>query len=391
MGTGPRLQLLGLARQDDARAVERAFADWALAVDLGERLRVMRTAQIEDGEVFALLTRNPGLDSPVQLDLRAIEADQVATPDPVRLAPNAIDGIVFDAWGNPVEYHVLRRHPGDSGGLNRDFDRIPAVDVLHLFRPDRPGQRRGIPELTPAIPLFAQLRRYTLAVLAAAETAADFAGILYTDAPAGGEADPVEPMDTVELQKRVLTTMPCGWKLGQVHAEQPTTTFPDFVHQILAEILRCLLMPYTIGVGDSSSSNFSSAKLDTHVWIKAITVDQARLRSRVLDPLFKAWIREAILIEGFLPQRLRTTGVDWSHQWFWDGFEHIDPLKEANAQAIRLANQTSTLADEYARRGQDWEAQVRQRAREKALLTELGLTSAEAQPATQPEEEPVDA
>ncbi len=62
--------------------------------------------------------------------------------------------------------------------------------MIHYFRADRPGQSRGIPEITPALPLFAQLRRYTLAVLAAAETAADFAAVLYTDAPANGEADP---------------------------------------------------------------------------------------------------------------------------------------------------------------------------------------------------------
>ena len=47
-------------------------------------------------------------------------------------------------------------------------------------------------EITLALPLFAQLRRYTLAVLGAAETAADFAGILYTDSPANGEADAIE-------------------------------------------------------------------------------------------------------------------------------------------------------------------------------------------------------
>ena len=46
-----------------------------------------------------------------------------------------------------------------------------------------------------------ELRRFTVAVLAAAETAADFAGILYTDAPAGGEADAAEP---IELEKRAL-------------------------------------------------------------------------------------------------------------------------------------------------------------------------------------------
>jgi len=37
-----------------------------------------------------------------------------------------------------------------------------------------------MPDVTPVLRPFAQLRRFTLAVLAAAETAADFAGILYT-------------------------------------------------------------------------------------------------------------------------------------------------------------------------------------------------------------------
>ena len=102
----------------------------------------------------------------------------------------AIDGIIFDEHGNPIEYHVLKRHPGDNiARWTLDFDRVPAASMIHYFRADRPGQHRGVPEITPALPLFAQLRRYTLAVLAAAETAADFAAVLYTDAPANGEAD----------------------------------------------------------------------------------------------------------------------------------------------------------------------------------------------------------
>ena len=42
-------------------------------------------------------------------------------------------------------------------------------------------------------------------------------------------------------------------------------------------------------------------------------------------------------------------------QWFWNGHEHVDPAKEANAQATRLKNHTTTLAVEYARQGRDWE------------------------------------
>jgi capsid protein len=71
-------------------------------------------------------------------------------------------------------------------------------------------------------------------------------------------------------------------------------------------------------------------------------------------------------------------GVDaWPHQWFWDGREHVDPAKEAMAQERRLASNTTTLAMEYAKLGLDWEEQLRQRAKEKRLMRELGLAPAD--------------
>jgi capsid protein len=224
VGTGPRLQMLTESPEANRR-IEREFARWTTAIRLAEKLRTMRGARATDGESFALLTSNPKLPLDVQLDLRLVEADQVTTPDPRLDVP--VDGIVFDSTGNPVEYHVLKEHPGASTYRRAlAFDRIPADSMLHWFRVDRPGQARGIPDITPALPLFAQLRRFTLAVLAAAETAADFAGILYTDAPASGEADAAEPFEPIELEKRALVTMPGGWKMSQIQAEQPAQTKP---------------------------------------------------------------------------------------------------------------------------------------------------------------------
>ena len=395
VGTGPRLQLL--TDNDSAnRTVEQAFVQWAEAVRLAEKLRTLRMARAESGEVFALLTANPALQTLVKLDLRLIEADQVATPmEAVDRRPKAegspasarslqpaasVDGIVFDAFGNPVEYHLLRGHPGDASAIGPSllgFDRVPASAMLHYFRTDRPGQSRGIPEITPALPLFAQLRRYTLAVIAAAETAADFAAVLYTDAPANGEADPVEPMDLVELERRMATVLPGGWKLGQVAAEQPATTYGEFKQQILNEIARCLNMPFNVAAGNSSGYNYSSGRLDHQTYFKSIRVEQADIESRVLDRILAAWLAEARLLGDFS----FLAGVEsLEHQWFWDGTEHVDPAKEASAQARRLASNTTTLASEYARQGKDWETELRQRARELALMKELGLTSAQAAP-----------
>lgn len=378
VGTGPRLQML----TDDSQAnrlIEQEFMRWAKAIGLAHKLRTMRIAQCESGECFGLLTSNPRIAAPVQLDLRLIEADQVSTPFGV-LPPEerAVDGIVFDGFGNPIAYYVLRRHPGDQRAWRAgpdDYNLMPVESVVHLFRAERPAQSRGIPEVTSALSLFATLRRYTLAVLGAAEQAALPSGVIYTDAPADAESAAVEPMDTVEMDRGTWMTMPYGWKIGQVKAEQPTTVYGDFKHEVINEIARCLNMPFNIAAGNSSGYNYASGRLDHQAFFKAIRVDQNFLGDMVLDRLLKAWLDEAVLIESYLPQWLRQLGVDLPHQWFWDGFEHVDPQKEAGAQATRLQSNTTTLAAEYAKAGLDWESELRQRARELALMRELGLTA----------------
>jgi lambda family phage portal protein len=387
IGTGPRLQMLNDDADANAR-IEDAFDQWSRAVDLPGKLRTMRMARAETGEAFALLVNNPSVASQVSLDVKLIEADQVCSPVMRRGRSDESDGILIDQWGNPSAYRVLKRHPGDSGALRSSiddllaYDTLPAASVVHYFRPDRPGQLRGIPDITPALPLFAQLRRYTLATIAAAETAANFAAVIYTDAPANGEADPLEPMDEVELEQRLATVLPGGWKLGQVHAEQPTTTFGEFKREVLNEIARCLNMPFNVAAGNSSGYNYASGRLDHQVYFKSIRVEQHQLQLAVLDRILKAWLNEAVLVEGLLPQSLRTSARTLpEHAWFWHGVEHVDPAKEANAQATRLANHTTTLAVEFARQGRDWEQELRQRAKELALMNELGLAPAAASPA----------
>jgi capsid protein len=229
IGTGPRLQML----TDDSDAnhrIEHAFERWANAIDLPEKLRTMRMARAESGEAFAILINNPQVDSPIKLDLKLIEPDQVTTPTVRFSRPGelpGVDGIVFDRHGNPISYHVLRHHPGEAGAWAAgagfsDYDVVPIESMIHYFRADRPGQWRGIPGITPALPLFAQLRRYALAVIAAAETAADFAAVIYTDAPANGEADPLEPMDMVELLRTHVTYLRIAILIQPDAPSQPT-------------------------------------------------------------------------------------------------------------------------------------------------------------------------
>ena len=145
-------------------------------------------------------------------------------------------------------------------------------------------------------------------------------------------------------------------------------------------------MPFNVAAGNSSGYNYASGRLDHQTYFKSIRVEQADLEVTVLDRILAAWFDEAVLIPGLLPAGIGPI-AEWPHQWFWDGHEHVDPAKEANAQATRLANHTTTLAFEYARQGRDWESELHQRAKEAALMQELGLTAPRAQPQSDDTEE----
>lgn len=382
IGTGPRLQVLHKDK-DLCRRVELEFAAWSEAVFLAEKLRTMRIARAQDGEAFCVLVTNPGLDSLVQLDLSLVECDRVTSRlTALNVTDREIDGITFDEYGNPTSYRVLKHHPGGNMTAIDDADQIPAKDMLHIFRRRRPGLHRGVSELYPVLDLFAKLRRYITAVLGAAETAADFAAVIQTNAPAEGEAAKTTPMKVVELEPRMATVLPEGWGLGQLKAEQPTTAFAEFKAEILSEIARPFSMPYNVAACNSKNYNYASGRLDHKGYGKSIHIDQVLYQGiRIMSPIVRRW----------LPEYARATNdrqaLEICHwQWFWDGFEHADPDKEAKATERRLLNWTTNRSIEYAKQNRDWEEEVRQSAREEVAIE---VARREARKAAGLPEEPV--
>jgi lambda family phage portal protein len=395
IGTGPRLQLSipGDTDRSKAKQIERAYSRWARSVDFAEKLRILEKSGIRDGEGFAILTSNPRIPdrglTAVTLDLRIYEAEQCSDPWDYGFDPLYTDGVRHDEQGNVTEYTFLKTHPGGvSLFKNWETQVIPGNAVLHWYRPYRPGQHRGVPELQAALPLFAQLRRYTLATLTAAETAAMLAGIMKSSGPIGDDAPTDEStFDKIPLSRGTLLTLPPGFDASQFKPEQPTGTYKDFKGELLNEIGRTIGVPFNVIAGNSSGYNYSSGRLDHQIYYRAIEVDRSRLRSAILDPVFRAWVQEAALANE-IPAAL-PAWADWSWEWFFDGFTSIDPLKEANAERVSLGNGTMTLSEIYAAKGMDWEDSMRQRARENDLAHELGLTLAELAPTIPDEGEQV--
>jgi len=341
IGTGPRLQIINEDKELTAK-IETGFSEWSKAIGLAAKLRMMQMSKITDGEVFALLQNNPELGQEIQLDISPVEADRITSPImPAQNMTNTVDGIIFDVSGNPKTYQLARQHPGDMGLWEEDFDKIPASKMIHYYRADRPGQ-----------------------------TAAECAAVLHTKAPADGEAVEAEPWEVVELERRMATTLPAGWELGQIKAEQPTTSYPEFKKEILNEIARCLNIPFNVAAGNSAGYNYASGRLDHQTYFKSIQIEQAFMVLVILERIFKAWFDEALLTNKF--EMLRNRG-EIRHTWFFDGTEHVDPAKEATAQKIRLENGSTNLAIECAKKGLDWEEVKEQRAREIEKDKELGL------------------
>ena len=209
--------------------------------------------------------------------------------------------------------------------------------------------------MSPALPLFAQLRRYTLATLTAAEIAADLAGVIEIDNPDMDPAD-VEAFDPVEIERGHLMTLPANSKMNQLKAEQPTEKYAAFKQEILkggrarrrhaVQRRGRRLQPIQLRFGQDGQTDFIT---------RAYSSASNGSPSRRATASSRTGCRKCELA-ALSPSRSGMFG-------FGMDTRHVDPTKEANAQNIHLNNGTATYSREYAKMGLDW-----RREREQAYL-----------------------
>lgn len=107
---------------------------------------------IEGGECFVrfrVRRTEDGLSVPLQL--QALESEHLDTSVNRILATGNMvrNGIEFNKLGQREAYYLFREHPGEKLLVsNGESVRIPASEMLHIYKPLRPGQIRGEPWLS---------------------------------------------------------------------------------------------------------------------------------------------------------------------------------------------------------------------------------------------------
>jgi capsid protein len=384
VGTGPTLRLVPKSGAGKRATVALAdlsarFNSWAWDVQLAKKLNILQRAKTTDGEGCAMLVSRRVPAGKVSLGIRPFEADMLSRPDDMTGQSQGPEGIELDGAGDPARYWVLKSHPGGTLMWQGAGEAVPVApgNMVHWFDELRPGLNRGLPEIMPALPMFAQLRRYTSAVITAAEAAADLAGVIHTDTPPGEQPAEVDAGTTFDLEKGTLVSLPEGYKMSQMKAENPGPQHESFLKTIIREIGRCVDMPLAVAAMDSSGHNFSSMRGDWQAFFASIRYRRHLCEQQVLEKILIAWLAEARLVFGIQPPE------EFDYVWDWPAAEPADPVKQAEASKILLEARLTTYAREYSKMGLNADDELRQRAREEDLLRDLGIAPAAAAPVRQ--------
>lgn len=374
--------------EDINTAIENAWMQWCKRenchvsglLSFADIERLMIASAAENGEVLVRLVKGkPFGNSPVPLALEIIESDQLmdernGTEDNGNMIRM---GVEKDSWGRPVAYWFYPQHPGDylfKQVQISKYKRVPAEEIVHLFRTERVSQTRGIPWFASALQRMHQLAGFEEAEVVAARASASIMGFIKT--PDGELQD-----DGVMAGQRVTDFSP-----GKIEALGPGEEFQEFVPNRPGgnydPFVRAQLRAMAAGIGvsyetlskDYSQSNYSSSRLalldDRDQW-RAL---QKWMIENFHQRIFDAWLDMAVLsgaleLPGYEidPEAYRCV------RWMPRGWSWVDPAKEVAAYKDAVRCGFMTVADVLAATGKDVEETFQQRRRELDLADELDL------------------
>jgi len=334
-------------------AAMEIFNDWIFDADaygINDFYTLEALAQrstIEAGEVFIRFRQRrteDGLAVPIQLQI--IEAEHV--PLWYFRAASAgvnkiIAGIEFDALGRRVAYWMLPEHPGETvmtnGGFNLMPVRIPAEEVIHLFRQLRPGQVRGVPWVAPVMLRTRDILEYEDAELVRKKTAAMFAGFITRPDPDSNPLDSDELDDDGEtpiaaLEPGTMQLLEPGEEVQFSTPAEVGGSYAEFMAVQLRALAAGLGTTYEKMTGDLRGVNFSSARVGLNEFERRATAQQRGIAFQLCRRVWERVVTEAI-IDGGLKAPAGFVARPQPHlraKWIAPGWSYVNPTQEIAAE-----------------------------------------------------------
>lgn len=381
-GSGPALQIKSPNEELNTK-VERLFSQWRKQANYDLTFFAAVQSLPSDGEAFFCIVDNPQAIGGLGVEL--IEAYRVESQPGKELVPDEFCGIKYDEFGLPESYTVKIISPNPQIPHTMQFEEIPASRIQHLFVPVLPAQRRGLPLLQSSIQTLASLQKIKDATLSAVETAANISFLVESDYDP--QVDPDQQLcgvdgggtymafDEIKLPGRNSGLyLPSGMKASQMKAENPNVNFAAFQQDCLLQVGASLGAPKNVILNDSSSYNYSSARLDFQTFSKWTGVLQS-LCTKVLDSHFRTWL--SYMSDNPDVAELLSMYPDLESipiRWYFAALPSIDRNKDAQADVTLLKNNCMSLRDYYAKQGKDWRQELEQIALEKQIMGELNIT-----------------
>jgi len=288
---GKEVQRL-LRRHLDTTAID---ADGRCNIYGLQRLAIMSVVQ--DGEV--LIRRRmrylaDGLPLPLQVQL--IEADYLDDSRDGEISGGGYvrGGIEFSANGKRVAYWLFDEHPGTSvfrPRIGLQSRRIPATEIIHVYRQDRPGQTRGVSWFAPVALQLQDLMDYQEAQVLRQKIAACF--VAFRTRPDGELSSDPDPMQVSSLVPGRIQTVEPGEQI--VFGSPPEVSgYSEFTREVLQSVAAGVGITYAALTGDLSRTNFSSGRLGRIEMDQNIEAWQwLMLLPQMLDPLAR-WLAECL-------------------------------------------------------------------------------------------------
>jgi lambda family phage portal protein len=352
----------------------RAWQRWGNTVDCdadglhnfyGLQTLIVRTL-IEAGECL-IRRRYVATSNSIPLQLQVLEPDfldSTKTQDNISANDHTIiQGIEFNAQGQRIAYWLFQEHPGNGVSRNNVSVRVPADDIIHLYRVDRPGQLRGVPWAAPIIIKTKDLDDYDSAELVRNKIAACFAGFI-RDVEGVDAHTNTSPISD-KFEPGILEVLPPGKDI--IFSNPPQVMgYADYVRTHLRAIAVGFGIPYEVLTSDYSQVNFSSARMGWLEFQRHLEQWQWQLIiPRLCDRVWQ-WFNDAMILAGFAKE---PAGVSWTPP----RREMIDPVKEVSALRDQVRCGFLTLSEAIRLFGYDPQEQLDEMAEDAKKLDALGL------------------